>query len=167
MLYSHLYSYCRHRDCYNTSYAHTCIHIVVIRGYYNTSYTHTCIHIVSIGATIPHPILTFVFILQAQGLLSHMLYSHLYSYCSHKGLLSHMLYSHLYSYCRHRDYYHTCYALSGLSVSQNFTGATSTKPFVLGPVDNQLVSNESPYSLYLLLLLCHYNHHIHYIIVAI
>ncbi|XP_067940029.1 protein farnesyltransferase subunit beta-like [Watersipora subatra] len=46
-----------------------------------------------------------------------------------------------------RDYYHTCYALSGLSISQNFTGSSSTKPFLVGPSDNQLVPVHPIYNL--------------------
>eukprot|EP00096_Caligus_rogercresseyi_P011580 TRINITY_DN4584_c0_g1_i3.p1 TRINITY_DN4584_c0_g1~~TRINITY_DN4584_c0_g1_i3.p1 ORF type:complete len:182 (-),score=42.36 TRINITY_DN4584_c0_g1_i3:174-719(-) len=37
-----------------------------------------------------------------------------------------------------RDYYHSCYALSGLSVAQHSGSATSTS--VLGPPSNELVS---------------------------
>ncbi len=39
-----------------------------------------------------------------------------------------------------RDLYHTCYTLSGLSVSQNFRWGGETKKRILGPLDiNELV----------------------------
>ena len=47
-----------------------------------------------------------------------------------------------------RDFYHTCYTLSGLSVAQNFHGENirnQEKQFVLGAKKNLLVSTEWSY----------------------
>ena len=43
------------------------------------------------------------------------------------------------SFNRPRDYYHTCYCLSGLSVAQNFIGDEVGNLKVLGPKKNHLV----------------------------
>ena len=40
---------------------------------------------------------------------------------------------------RSRDFYHTCYCLSGLSVAQNFIGDEVSNVKLLGPKKNHLV----------------------------
>lgn len=51
-----------------------------------------------------------------------------------------------------RDYYHTCYALSGLSIAQHNNNSISTlnqemKPFVIGPDSNLLELNDAVYNI--------------------
>ena len=46
-----------------------------------------------------------------------------------------------YEFYRNKDYYHTCYALSGLSVSQHFASGRIGKIKVVGPSENVVVSN--------------------------
>ena len=41
--------------------------------------------------------------------------------------------------CRNRDFYHTCYALSGLSIAQNFHLGRQHHPRGVGHQENQLV----------------------------
>lgn len=43
------------------------------------------------------------------------------------------------SYFRGKDYYHTCYALSGLSVAQHFASGQIGKVKVVGTEDNEVV----------------------------
>ena len=43
------------------------------------------------------------------------------------------------SFCRPRDFYHTCYGLSGLSIAQHVNGAVSGRTSVVGNPNNELV----------------------------
>lgn len=44
--------------------------------------------------------------------------------------------------CRSRDFYHTCYCLSGLSIAQHFGSGAMLHDVVLGVPENALVSQD-------------------------
>ncbi|KAG8197590.1 hypothetical protein JTE90_021320 [Oedothorax gibbosus] len=46
-----------------------------------------------------------------------------------------------------KDYYHTCYALSGLSVAQHFNYKRKVVDFILGPDDNELLYTHPIYNI--------------------
>ena len=56
------------------------------------------------------------------------------------SLIGHLRLVYVVSF-RPRDYYHTCYCLSGLSVAQHFSEGRLSQEYILGSDENQLVSN--------------------------
>lgn len=56
-----------------------------------------------------------------------------------KAMVLHMLVIVVYSVFRSRDFYHTCYCLSGLSVAQHFGNMELHHEMILGREENRLV----------------------------